>query len=59
MFVEVSLLDGSSAYLPAELVYLSRPAADLPPVGHATSSGWRAASLPEAVLGTARGVERA
>ena len=25
MFVEVSLLDGSSAYLPAELVYLSRP----------------------------------
>ena len=53
MFVEgVSLLDGSSAYLPAELVYLSRPPADLPPVGYATSSGLACgASLPEAVLG--------
>ena len=48
----VSLLDGSSAYLPAELVYLSRPAADLAPIGYSTSSGLACgASLPEAVLG--------
>jgi ribosomal protein S12 methylthiotransferase accessory factor len=52
-FVEgTSLLDGSSAYLPAELVYLSRPAADLAPIGYSTSSGLACgASLSEAVLG--------
>jgi ribosomal protein S12 methylthiotransferase accessory factor len=52
-FVEgVSLLDGSPAYLPAELVYLRRPADDLRPIGYATSSGLACgATLPEAVLG--------
>jgi ribosomal protein S12 methylthiotransferase accessory factor len=52
-FVEgMSLVDGSLAYLPAELVYLRRPSADLAPIGYATSSGLACgASFPEAVLG--------
>jgi ribosomal protein S12 methylthiotransferase accessory factor len=52
-FVEgVSLVDGGTAYLPAELVYLRRPADDLRPIGYATSSGLACgASLPEAILG--------
>jgi ribosomal protein S12 methylthiotransferase accessory factor len=39
-FVEgVSLTDGSPASLPAELVYLRRPASSHRPIGYATSSG--------------------
>ena len=52
-FVEgLSLHDGSSAYLPAELVYLARPAdAACPPIAYATSNGLAcAATFAEAVL---------
>ena len=52
-FVEgVDLADGSTAFLPAELVYLRRPAPTLAPIGYATSSGLACGpSLAEAILG--------
>ena len=52
-FVEgVDLADGSTAFLPAELVYLRRPASRLAPIGYATSSGLACGpSLAEAILG--------
>jgi ribosomal protein S12 methylthiotransferase accessory factor len=51
-FVEgTSLQDGSPAYLPAELVYLGRPANASLPIAYATSNGLAcAATLTEAVL---------
>lgn len=51
-FVEgVSLHDGAPAYLPAELVYLGRPATASLPIAHATSSGLACApTFTEAVL---------
>ena len=51
-FVEgIDLVDGSRAFLPAELVYLRRPDARLAPIGYATSSGLACGpSLVEAVL---------
>lgn len=52
-FVEgVDLRDGSTAFLPAELVYLRRPEPRLPPIGYATSSGLACGpTLAEAILG--------
>lgn len=52
-FVEgLSLTDGAAALLPAELVYLRRPAPLLAPIGYATSSGLACgASFAEATLG--------
>ena len=51
-FVEgVSLQDGSRAYLPAELVYLGRPATASLPIAYSTSNGLAcAATFTEAVL---------
>lgn len=51
-FVEgVSLDDGAPAYLPAELVYLGRPATASLPIAHSTSSGLACApTFTEAVL---------
>ena len=51
-FVEgMSLDDGSPAYLPAELVYLGRPATASLPIAHSTSSGLASApTFTEAVL---------
>jgi len=47
-----SLVDGSTAFLPAELVYLRRPEPRLAPIGYATSSGLACGpSLVEAALG--------
>ena len=47
----IDLADGSPAFLPAELVYMSRPDARLRPVAHATSSGLACGpSLEEATL---------
>jgi ribosomal protein S12 methylthiotransferase accessory factor len=46
-FVEgVSLTDGEPVYLPAELVYLARPAPSLRPVAYSTSSGLACAPTP-------------
>jgi ribosomal protein S12 methylthiotransferase accessory factor len=51
-FVEgASLQDGSPAYLPAELVYLGRPATASLPIAYSTSNGLAcAATFTEAVL---------
>ena len=51
-FVEgMSLHDGASAYLPAELVYLGRPATATLPIAYSTSNGLAcAATFTEAVL---------
>ena len=47
----LSLVDGSSVYLPAELVYLGRPATLVPAVAYSTSSGLACApTFTEAVL---------
>jgi ribosomal protein S12 methylthiotransferase accessory factor len=49
-----SLADGSSAYLPAELVYLARPVPALRPIGYSTSSGLACGpTLVEATLNAA------
>jgi len=52
-FVEgTALADGSPAFLPAELVYLSRPDLRAAPIGYATSSGLACGpSFAEATLG--------
>jgi ribosomal protein S12 methylthiotransferase accessory factor len=52
MFVEgISLMDGRTVYLPAELVFLGRPATPLRPIAYSTSSGLACApTLTEAVL---------
>lgn len=43
--------DGARAWLPAQLVYLRRPAPPLPPIGYSTSSGLACApTLVEAIL---------
>jgi ribosomal protein S12 methylthiotransferase accessory factor len=54
-FVEgVSLTDGEPVYLPAELVYLARPASRLRPIAYSTTSGLACAPTPvEAALAAA------